>query len=314
MHLIHSQAVQLQDPAADGIFTHELAVNPLSVVLIKLAPLNDTGTIGDFVSYLELCDAINRVSILHRGQSIFNMTGRDAAMMAALRNRAVPWMANHALTNNHRICGVLPIFLGRRAYDPKSCFPASRSGELVLELDLDVADTGYDDLQYSVDTIELMGASPTEYERKVSLSRTFGASGINDVDLPVGNLVRGILCFGTTSFTGATPAPTLGRIKTVVDNVEIGYSSIDFEVAHSLPGLRGMGVPAYDGHIHGTDGTILPSGVGSGGWQNYCFLDFDPMHDDSLSLDTNGMSRFQVRSDAEAAEAVRMIPIERIKV
>lgn len=323
--LIHSVAVQNQNQGVDGVFTHELAVNPLSVVLICLRPLNNTGTLTDFGIYLTVCDAINRLSILHRGQSIVSITGRDAAMLAYIRHGCEFFQNTHLDTNNDRRCVVLPIFMGRRPYDPNSCFPASRSGELILELDLDDADTGYDDLQYTVETIELLGAKPTEYERKVQLTRTNAATGINDLDLPVGNFVRGILLFGTTAFAGAAPAPSWGRISTVVDGVEIGYTATDFEVASGLHSLLGIGAPSYDGHrqrFEDTAGAVSdvltnapgPNRIGSGGFENYAFLNFDPFGNDSLSINTSNVSRFQIRANVETADAVRATPIERIKM
>lgn len=322
MHLLHSVAVQNQDPAVDAVLSFELAVNPLSVVLLHMRPLTDTGTLANYTGWFETLACLNRINILHRGMSIFSMTGQDAAALSVMRHGCAPWLANPSLTNNDRICATLPIFMGRRAYDGKSCFPASRSGELILELDVDVADTGYDDLQFTVETIELLGAKPTEYERKVQLARTFAATGLNDVDLPVGNLIRGMMLFGTTGFTGAAPVPSWGRIKTVVDGVEIGYSGIDFESAYSLPCLLGgRSLHMADGHTHveninATYLQLVATQIHSEGgveFNNHCFLDLDPLMNDELSIDTANVSRFQIRADAETADAVRVTAIERVK-
>lgn len=315
--LLHSVAVQNQDPAADAVLTHDLAVNPLSAVLICLRPLNDTGTLANYANYLEVCGALNQVNILHRGRSIVSATGRDLAALNAYRYGCQPWMGNGDITNNERRCVVLPVFLGRRPYDPRSCFPASRAGELQISLDVDVADTGYDDLQYTIETVEILGATPVEYERKVQLSQTFAATGIRDVDLPVGNVVRGALLFGTTPFGGAAPAPSWGRVRFVGDGVEMGVASSDFEVQLSLAGMMGRSL-TYDQHIHAENDTGGPTGqphsVHLDGYNNYAFLDLDPNGDDQFSVDTSKLSRFQVRADAETADAVRVIPIERVAV
>ncbi len=318
MHLIHSVAVQNQAPGADAVLTFDLPVNPLSMVLIHVRVLTDTGTPGNYTAWLEtIQSAINRVTIRHLGSAIVSMTGGDAAMLAAIRHGCVYWMPNPSFTNNDRIMATLPIFMGRHAYDGKSCFPASRNGELTLELDVDIAATGYDALNFTVETIELLGAKPSEYERKVQISRTFAATGPSDIDLPVGTLNRGLFLFGTTAFTGAAPAPSFGRLTTLVDNVAIGYSTIDFESANGLSALLGRQVPAYDNHIHvetDTGGpTLLPVELGTN-FNQFAFLDFDPLGDDSLSIDTAGVSRFILRSEVETANAVRVVPIERIKV
>lgn len=318
--ILHSVAIQNQDFGGDGVFTYDIGVNPLSVILLAMRPLNSTGTLTNFARWLATVSSVNRITLRHRGQSIISMTGQDAAALAVMRHGYQPWMANSDDTTSERICAVLPIFLGRHAWDKTGCFPATRRGELVLELDVDDADTGYTDLQMTVETIELLDAKPSHYERKVQLGQTFAATGINDIDLPLGNLVRGMLLFGTTGFQGASPAPTLGRMTLVADGVGVGYTSTDFEVLHQLQGLRGIGVP-IDDHVHvevaGTTAvdTLGPTGRGKNwgeGYLNYSYMDLDPMHDDDHAIDTGKVSRFQLRCDAEAANAVRVIPVERI--
>lgn len=324
MRFLHSVAVQERAITADGIETDDLAVNPLSVILIVLRPLNDTGTLANFARYLNVCGAINRLNVSYRGESVVNMTGRDAAALAYFRHGIVPTQANHDDADNERRAVVLPVFLGRFAYDPSSCFPATRRGELMLELDLDIADTGYDGLRLSVETIELLEAKPKEFERKAQLTQTFTATGNVDVDIPPGNRFRGLLCFGTTPFGGAAPAPSWGRVETLLDNVQVGYSSSDFEVAHMLHTLWGRQPPMMDAHTHRvtTDGNAQteletlagPINVGSDGFDNYAFLDFDPTRDDMFTLDTRNSSRFNIRANAETADAVRVVPIEVIPV
>lgn len=320
---LHSVNVQDQAIAADGIFTFDLAVNPLSMVLIALRPLNDTGTLANFASYRNIAAAMNRVSVLYRGESVVSMRGEDLAALNWLRWGIQPFQGQHDDTDDERRCAVVPILMGRWPWSKDSCFPASRRGELVLELDLDVADTGYDGLRLSVESVELLDAKPKEYEKKVQITQTWAATGDQDFDLPPGNVNRGLLLFGTTGFAGATPVPSWGRVKTLLDNQEVGYGATDFEVAQMLQSLRGITPPAYDAHKHRvtTDGnaqTALstlagPWDIGTG-YTQYAFLDFDPTGDDAHSIDTRNRSRFHLRSTAETADAVRVVPIEVIKV
>jgi len=320
MRFNHSVCVQLQTPGADGVFAHDLAVNPLSVVLLKLAPLNDTGTLANFCSYFTLCQAVNRISVFHRGEVIHSSRGDDLAALNYFRHGIMPYQGMHLDTDNFRRAAVLPLFLGRFPYDTKSCFPASRRGELVIELDLDIADTGYDNLTYSIETIELMDAKPSEYERKTALNQTFSATGDVDVELNPGLVNRGLLVWGTTGYAGASPVPTWGRIKLMLDNQEAAFQSTDFEVSQMLHTLWGRQPPAYDAHIHRqTANTDLftnggPISVGYNGWELYSFLDLDPTRDDQFSLDTKGKNRFNLRPNAETANAVRVVQIEKVPV
>ena len=321
---LHSVNIQDQAIAADGVQQFDLAVNPLSVLLLTLRPLNDTGTLADFQTYMGIAGALNRISVLWNGVSVTSMTGRDAAALAYFRHGIMPTQANHDNVNNDRRAVVLPILMGNEIYSQRSCFPATKRGELVLELDFDIAATGYDGMRFSMETVELPGAKPKEYERKVQVAASFGATGLQDVELPIGNLVRGLLLFGTTGYTGASPAPTWGRMATYVDNEQVGYSATDFEVAHMMQNLQGGQPPMLDARQFGTttDGTATTSqpsdpsafNVGSGGFENYSFLSFDPTLDDEYALDTKGANRFHIENNAEAADAFRVVTVERIKV
>lgn len=319
---LYSTLVQDHAVAADGIETFDLSVNPLSVINLVIRPLNETSTFGNFARYLAICGAFNNIRVLHQGASVFSMTGRDAAALGYFRHGIMWPSANDDDADNERRAVVLPILFGRFPYDIKSCFPASRRGELQLEVDIDVSSSGYDGFRFSVDTIELLDVKPNHFERKTTLSATWGATGINDLDLPIGNVVRGLLGFGTTGFAGATPVPSLGSSEIQLDNQQIAYNNIDFEVAHGMGALMGRQPPRFDAHTHRVDATAAntteettgPIEVGSDGWQNYMWLDFDVNRDDMFSIDTKSAASFRIRVNAETADAVRFIPIERIMV
>lgn len=323
MRLQRSIAVTPRTISADGEQTFDLGVNPLSVLLIALRPLNDTGTLSEFQSYLGIAGAIDRVGIEHRGQSIVQMSGRDAAAMAYHRYGIVPPQQGNLDTNNFRRCVVLPIVMGRMPFDPSSCLPETKRGDLQLVLDLDIAATGYDGLQLSVESIELLGASPKEFERKVQVQQTNAATGTQDVQLPVGNVLRGMLLFGTTPFTGATPAPSWGRYELRVDGSEHSIVSTDWEVASMVSSLWGRQPPSFDDHKHRTDTSGggatdptagEPSEVGSGGWENYAFEDLDPLRNDMFSVDLSKATSCSIRSEVETADAVRVVPVEKLPV
>lgn len=320
MKFLHSIAVQNHSVGSDSIEVFDLAVNPLSVVLLTMRPLNSTGTPGNFADYLSMCSAFNWITIADRGQTVFKMTGADAAVLAYHRHGILYPMPEADDTDNWMRSVTLPILMGRFAYDPETCYPARRRGELTIELDIDVLDTGYDNFAYQIDTIELLDAKPKYFERKTTQSVTLPATGFNDIDLPVGNVVRGLLAYGTTAFGGgASPTPTLGRMELLLDNQQEAFAAIDFETAVGLSSLMGRQPPVYDGHKHRVDATggttqntTKMFDESTGLWQNYCYLDLDPWRDDSMSINTAGASRFHLRTNAEAANAVRIVTVERV--
>lgn len=317
---LRSKVIQEQAIGADGVFTFDMPVNPISVLLITLRPLNDTGTLANYQRYMGIAAALNRVTVTHLGAAVINMRGEDIAAFNWLRWGYMPWEANPDNTNDERRAVVLPVVFGRYPWNRQSCLPAAKRGELTLELDIDIADTGYDGMRISAEAIEFPDAKPKEYERKITISQTWAATGDNDMDLPIGNDLRGVLLWGTTGFAGASPAPSWGNVRTLLDNQETGYSGTDWEVLMADPALWGRQPNLAADHKH----TVNAAGAGieettsvcdmNEDTTKYAYLDYDPTGDDTFVLQTAGANRFNLRVNAETADAVRAVPVEVIKV
>lgn len=318
MRFIHSILQPVTTPGADGDVVIDLPVNPLSVILIGLEPLNNTATIGNY-RYLEgLLSALDNVRVTVQGASVVDMRGVEAAMLAMLYHGASCWQANAATTDNDRRSLVVPIILGRHAWDPDECLPETKKGEAVLTLSLDIADTGFDALRYWVETVELPEAKPTYCERKIQVVRTFAATGQNDVDLPLGNVLRALLLFNTTGFTGATPAPTGADYQFLVDNQQTHYTSTFWQGLRAVAGCYGRSQPvdfnhrhSYDGAAAGESQTKEPELVPSMD-DNYALMDFDPTGDDTYSVDTKGAGRVHLKVNAGTADGFRAVVVERL--
>jgi hypothetical protein len=314
----HSILAANQAVSADGVQVFDLPVNPLSVVLLHLSPLAETSTIGNHSLLLLLLSALDNVTVSFRGGSFINLSGRDLAALCLLWHRWQIWQSNAVETDNDRRSIVIPVPFGRKAFDVKECFPASKKGELSMSCTWDIADTGFDGLRISVETIELPGATPDFVQKCTTLSRTLTATGQNEIDLPIGNFLRAVLLFGTTSYTGASPAPSLGQLQLLKDNVQQFISASDFEVLRGVMGLKSVMFPPDYRHIHSGTYTTTVAGdsrepeIGLSLDANYALMDLDPLQDDSFGMDTSGAGRVHVRLDAETADAVRVIPVERV--
>lgn len=319
MPFLRNIAVVEQAIAADGIQNFEMPTNPLSVLLLTLRPLNDTGTLANYQRYRAICAALNRVTLELNGQTILNMRGEDIAALNYLRWGIYPPEANPDNVDNERRAVVLPLILGKAPFEKSSCLPATERGQLQLTCDFDIADTGYDGLRFSVESVELPGAKPKEYERRTQVAQTLAATGTQDVQLVPGLPCRGILLFGTTGFAGASPAPSWGRVKVMLDNMEAGYAAADWETALADPFIFQGRSMAMGEHKH----TVNAAGAGveettavfdaDEDFTLYNYLDFDITRDDEFTLDTSGANSFKVRAEAETADAVRAIQIEVVK-
>jgi len=306
--------------AADGDEVIDLPVNPLSVILLHLSPLNETSTETNYSFMKALLGSMTSIRVSHKGSAVVDLNGYDLAMVALLYQKTGLFQANADLTDDDRRSLTVPIIFGRNAYMPSECFPETRKGELQLSITWDIAMAGYDGLRRSIETIELPEAVPEYVQKVTTLAQTFAAVGQNDVDLPIGNVIRAILLWGTTGFAGAAPAPTWGQIQLMRDNRQSHFSATDFEVSKAIAGLCGCTYPPSNDHTHqfngaavGYDDSLEPQ-TSESKEENYTLLHLDPTRDDHFSMDTAGAGRVNVRAIAEAADAVRVLPIERVPV
>jgi len=317
---VHSILAPNQDVAADGDLQFDLPVNPLSCIYLNLSPLNETSTIANYTALLGLLSALDRVRVTYRGASVIDIRGDDLVAFLIYAAGIYPRQSNLQKTDNDRRSLVLPIPLSRRIWTPSECFPETRRGELQLTLTLDIADTGFDDLRISIETLELLDANPTHFQRITTLAQTFAATGDNDIDLPIGNIIRSVLAFGTTGFAGATPAPTIDQIRLLKDNIENGYAASDWEVSRAVAAALGREGSVVNGHLH--RGNFTTATEGNTGdqldvdtlAQLYTHLDYDPTRDDTYSLETKGAGRVHLRVNAGAANAARFIVVEKVAV
>lgn len=322
MQFLRQVLVQDESLAVSSVRTDDLPVNPLSMVLVTLRNLNNSATLTDFTNIQNLLTQISKLEILFQGSAIVSGSLADLARLNGILLRNPPMQTAAAIVDNDARSVTVPILLGRKPYWPDECFPAVRRGELQLQLTSAAAQTGVDTLTVQIETVELLGATPKRYMKGTTISRTFPATGDNDIDLPIGNRMAGILLFGTTVPTGAALTASWGQTRLMVDNVEAYYAKTNWETLHGeLSRYIREGVSAGSYTIEEnlaaaytqfalTDGEHGQVGF----WNNYAFMDFDPHRDDAWLLETAGRARIHLRTTADAADAVRMIPLELVEV
>ncbi len=317
---IHSILAQNQAQLVDADVVIDLPVNPLSALYLNLSPLNETSVITAYSSLQTLLAAVTAIRVTWRGSSLLDLSGQDLAAYLWMVMAIDVMGSNTVETDNVRRSIILPIPFGRSVWNPDEAIPTTKKGELQLQLTFNVAGAGFDGLRFSIESLELPDAAPTHFQRITTQAITFAATGNNDVDLPIGNIIRGILAFGATGFAGTTPAPTLGALRLLFDNVENGYSSTDFEVSRAIISALGRHPPHLTDHFH----SVNAAGVGREDTESqqitaaihelYTYLDYDATRDDRYSLETAGASRIHLRINAEAANAARFLPVEKVLV
>lgn len=321
MQFLRQVLVQDETLAVSTVRTDDLPVNPVSMILLTLRNLNDTGTLTDYQVVSSLLAQIAKVEVLFQGSAIISGSLADVARLTAILIGRPPKQLVMTHTNNNIRGITVPILLGRKPYWAEECFPAVRRGELQLQTTSAAAQTGIDTLTLQVETVELLGANPARYMKSTTISKTPSATGDHDLDLPLGNKLAGCLLFGTTAPTAASFNASIGQLRLLVDNVEAYYARANWESLLGDLQLRSSVSPEVDSLTVLENTAALYTQNATSDKQNdtsffdqYRWLDLDPRQDDNWLLDTKGRARVHLRINADVADAIRVMPVELVDV
>jgi len=318
------KTVLVQDvtPAADGLYTYDLPVNPLSHILMTVKALNNTGTLTNYSPVLELLSAITKLEVLYKGSAIVSASLVDLARLVCILLRKNLMQLEQVNTDDAIRAITVPILFGRKPFLRNECFPASRKGELQLQLTADIAMTGTDGIIFQIETVELLEATPKQFLKYTGKTATPAATGEMDVDLPIGNDLLGILLYSTTVPTGTAWTTTIDYLKLMLDNVEYMYAKSNWETLHNELCFRVDECVQNAGHKH-LENTATAytqnadtdeQEVHQPFFDNYAYLDFDPLENDEYLLPTEGRASVKLRVNAGDTNAMRIMPVEIIRL
>lgn len=295
---LRSIIINEETPAADGTFTYDLPVNPVSHLILGILCLNVTNE----ATPLEIAQLITNVHVLHRGTTILQMRGEDLMAWNQIQFGRTPILLNQAADDDGVRALMLVIPFGRKLYHAEECFPESKAGELQLQLTVDIANAGADGLILQLESLELLGARPSRYLKQTTLVSTPTAVGTWDVELPIGNDYTGIMLRGTSKPATTSWTATIEDIKLLANNKETYFSSSLWECLRGSLILR----PGHEpGHI-----------IASGHDQiaHYAYMDFNPSRDDYWLLKSANLSALTLRINAGVDDEIRLFPMEMVKV
>lgn len=296
----------------------DLGVNPISFLTMTLRLLNNGA--NAVPSLANILAVLSNVEVLFKGTTIVGGRLDDLAEIVARMWGYFPIVAHRSKVDNDILNITCWVPFTRKPFDMKECFPATRKGDLTLKLTPAAAFTGIDTLTMQVEQTELLDAVPERFPKITTKTKTPAATGLEDLDLPLGNPILGVLLFGTTVPDGASQVSSIETVKVLVDNVETDYSLTNWESLYGDGGLKVMPWRDLYEHLHIENiAAAYTQFADTGGAQligaadhRYAYLDFDPLGDGVYALDTAGRGRVNLQINHGVVDAVRALPIELI--
>lgn len=304
-----------------GDFVEEdLPVNPISHLNLTLTFLgNGADTKPTLANILA---AITRAEMVYKGGSFQSYSLADLFALGYFLLGTHPWMTNVSNLDNAVRSISFPILLGRFPYHGSECFPASRKGDLKIQLQFASSFTNLDTVHLYLEACELLEAKPTHFLKVGTKSITPSATGEKDYDLDVGNWLAGLMLYATTIPSGATATKSIDWVKFLLDNQEAYFSRIYWETLHSSQGMFANPPIFHDDHIHMENtatayiqnADTAAAERGDHPLAHYGMLRFDPMGLVDYLVDTLAHASAKLRISHGDTEAVRMLPVELVEI
>lgn len=283
---------------ASGSYQEDLPAVPLSHLILTLKGLNVT----DEATLAEVLARITTVSVKDVGVTIFSLSGADLFALNCIFMGKMPILTNRVATDNATRAITMIIPFGRSLYNPAECYPAKPQGNLKFYLDISATETAIDGLIAQLEAVNLPGAGPASFLKVYTKTYTAGAVGLNSVDLERGNLVAGLLLFGTTVPATTVWTSSIDDCRLMANNKEHVVAQTYWETLHGDL-LEQCGYIGDLGAAYGADLVV-----------NYGFIDMFPLGDDQHLIATSGLLSFKFQYTAGVADAIRIIPMEVVAV
>lgn len=298
MEFIRSALVKDRTTATEKL-QRDLPTHPISHLIITLDGYNvtDETTLAEFLAFL------NSVTVSHNGKTIHYSQSEDLYGLNAYLFRRLPILEGRVATDNQRRVLGLIVPFGRRIFDADECFPASSKGELTLEVDTTVPATSIDNSTLNIEVVQLPEASPQRYLKcNTKTISAPGATGDNEVELPIGNKLAALQLRMTTFNQASSHSYGVDSISTYLNEQEHGFAYARTQCLVTDMISR-IGCPSA---TVAAQGTVLPA--------NIVWADFDPNSDGNYLLETQGASRCHAVLNMGVDEATYLTTMELVDV
>lgn len=296
MEFLRTRLIERHTTATE-VLEEKLPTDPLSHLIITLDGYNAT----DEATLAELLGFLNNVQITDHGSAIFDMQSEDLYGIQAYLQRRLPEVTGRLATDNYTRSISLIAQFGRKLFNPDECYPARKSGDVILRLDTTVPATSWDNSTVEVDVVTLPGASPShwlkQYRKAIAAP---GATGDSEIDLNRGNELLACQIRMTTVPTTSSHTFGIDQIALLANNKEFQLAAADMMC---LAGERALRIGAPDTSI---------AAQGLSPLNAIFWLDFDPHSDGAFAIKTGDFSRLHLKATYGVNEAQNLTFIERV--
>jgi len=316
MRYIHSQICNDIQVTPGQTQSYDLPINPVTMVLITMRWTQ--ARTGPY-SYSQIDAAmgmIAKIDVTYKGRTLYSASGADAVMLSRLISGAEPILHNAIDADGTiRMC-TIPIAMSPYMYSPDWASPASKRGELQLQITCSAPPTEITQATYGAEVIELEGAEPKYYMQCTPHAVLPQATGVVDIDLPIGQDLCGIMLRAAKVPDDNNDDCSIRSAALLVDNREeyISYASWAALRAHAQ--MRAPEMLGNTRHQHAlgttnegdwtTETIIAPSYT-----QHYGYIDLMPCGIEDYILSTAGHSRIHLAINCGDTSQIIAYPILR---
>lgn len=319
MRYIQSKICDKIDVHAGTTKSYDLPINPVTMCEMKLTWTTATATPNLYDYIEEAMNVITKIDISYKGRTLYSASAENAAMLSRLISGAEPTLIYPNPANAAIRSLVIPICLSPYLFDPGWASPASKRGELQLQITCEAPSAQITSASYSIEAIELEAAEPAYYMQATPHAVVPVAEGEIDIDLPIGNDIIGIMIYANKIPDSTNELCSVGSLALLVDNREEYINHISWGSLRLMAQMRAPEMIANSPHYHKLM-TIVEGNPTSQSYSgniyshHYGYIDLMPNGMEEYVLATTGHSRIHLAIECEDPTQISVWPIQRVVI
>jgi len=316
MKYIHSQLCNDITVTPGQTQSYDLPINPVSLILLTMRWVQDRTGPYSYSQIDSILSVISKIDVTYKGRTLYSASGQDAVMLTRLISGAEPVVHNAIDADNAiRMC-TIPIALAPYLYSPDWASPASKRGELQLQITCAAPPAIIIGATYSAEVIEIEGAEPKYYMQCTPHAVLPAATGMIDIDLPIGQDLCGVMLRAAKVPDATNDHCSITSAALLVDNREEYISYASWAALRTHAQMRAPEMVGNTRHQHAlgdvmtgawtTETVLAPSYT-----QHYGYIDLMPAGIEDYILSTAGRSRVHIAIDCGDTSQIIAYPILR---